>query len=53
MNDHAARKFACGREMGNNEFFWSGLTLYEFLQSMSCISHSPKGVVAKSGAMAL
>ena len=26
MNDHAGRKFACGREMGNNEFSWSGLS---------------------------
>ena len=23
MNDHAGRKFVCGREMGNNEFSWS------------------------------
>ena len=27
MNDHAGRKFACRREMGNKEFFWSGLNV--------------------------
>ena len=26
MNDHVGRESACGREMGNNEFSWSGLT---------------------------
>jgi len=26
MNNHVARKFACRREMGNNEFSWSGLS---------------------------
>ena len=26
MNDHAGRESACGREMGNNEFSWSGLS---------------------------
>ena len=25
MNRHEGRKFACKREMGNNEFSWSGL----------------------------
>jgi len=25
MDDHAGRKSTCGREMGNNEFSWSGL----------------------------
>ena len=25
MNDHVGRESACGREMGNNEFSWSGL----------------------------
>ena len=25
MNDHAGRKYRCGREMRNNGFSWSGL----------------------------
>jgi len=25
MDDHAGRKYACGWEMGNNEFSWNGL----------------------------
>ena len=27
MSDHEGRKSACGREMGNNEFSWSGLSI--------------------------
>ena len=27
MNDHVGRKSACGQEMGNNEFSWSGLKI--------------------------
>ena len=29
MNDYAGRKYACGREMGNNELCWSGLSTME------------------------
>ena len=29
MNDHAARKSACRREMGNNEFSRSGLIVHK------------------------
>ena len=25
MNDHSRTKSACKREMGSNEFYWSGL----------------------------
>ena len=25
MNDHTGRESVCGRDMGNNEFSWSGL----------------------------
>jgi len=27
MDGHAGRKSACGQEMGNNEFSWSGLRI--------------------------
>ena len=37
MNDHVGRESACGQEMGNNEFSWSGLIEYLdlFLQTLS------------------
>ena len=35
MNNHVGRESACGQEMGNNEFSWSGLviTTHEFTLS--------------------
>ena len=51
MNDHAGRKFACGREMGNNEFSWSGLSriplipLY-FISSISLCKCVPSSVLS-------
>ena len=34
MNDHAGRESTCGREMGNNEFSWSGLTKNNLLTTI-------------------
>jgi len=34
MDDHAAGKSTCGREMGNNESSWSGLILCTVVTSM-------------------
>ena len=40
MNDHAGRESSCGREMGNNEFSWSGLTILhdEYRSVLDCHS---------------
>ena len=45
MNDHAVRKFACGRKMGNNEFSWSGIkgALYQ----IDLLHTSPKEFISK------
>jgi len=36
MDDHAGRKSTCGREMGNNEFSWSGLIRYRPVVRVIC-----------------
>ena len=41
MNDHAGRKFACGREMGNNEF-----VALSPVQPANTMKHTTKNVQA-------
>ena len=38
MNDHVGNKFTCGREMGSNEFSWSGLIIKILMAKSSSVS---------------